>query len=202
MNKIDSTHSALDGLSLVVRERLADVVNEAIDQGRLRRADIVRVGNVSQQQAAVDLREIRKRFPDLLDYDPSSRRYVLLKEAVEPMWLDVSGVRYVIHAKPGSPDVMRVEYSTGVSTSHEWIFFAHQNYFAHAKAYIWWRKMGGELPVPSTAQEGIDRADELRVVLAIQMKQSGPYPEIVGHRCEFRRKPAGDSDLIPARVPI
>src|SRR5208282_3762233 len=91
MNKIDSTHSALRGLCDSAATRLADVVNEAIDQGHLRRADVVRVGKVSQQQAAVDLREIRKRFPDLLDYDTSSRRYVLLKEAVEPTWLDVSG---------------------------------------------------------------------------------------------------------------
>ena len=182
MNKIDSAHSALDGLSLDARERLADVVNEAIDHGHLRRADIVRVGNVSQQQAAIDLREIRKRFPDLLDYDTSSRRYVLLKEAVEPTRLDVSGVRYAIQTKPGSPDAMRVEYSTGVQISRQWVLFAHSNIFSRGAACIWWRKMGGELPVPSTAQEGIDRADELRVVVGIQLKVNGPYPEIVGHR--------------------
>ena len=183
MNKINSAHTALDGLSLAARERLADVVNEAIDQGHLRRADIVRVGKVSQQQAAVDLREIRKRFPDLLEYDPSSRRYVLLKEAVEPEWLDVSGVRYAIHTKPGSPDSMRVEYSTGFTTIRQWICFAHSGR-ARGECCIWWRKMGGELPVPATAQEGIDRIDagELRIVVGIQWKTDGPYPEIVGHR--------------------
>ena len=43
--------------------------------------------------------------------------------------------------------------------------------------------MGGELPVPATAQEGIDRcAGELRIVVGIQLKTDGPYPEIVGHR--------------------
>ncbi len=182
MNKIDSAHTALDGLSLAARERLADVVNEAIDQGHLRRADIVRVGKVTQQQAAVDLREIRKRFPDLLDYDPSSRRYVLLKEAVEPKWLDVSGVRYVIHAKPGSPDFMRVEYHCGLSTNRQWLAFAHPSRRAREEAGIWWRRMVGDLPVPTTAQEGIDRAEELRVVVGIQLKSDGPYPEIVGHR--------------------
>jgi hypothetical protein len=191
MNKIESTHSALDGLSLAARERLADVVNEAIDQGHLCRADIARVGKVTQHQAAVDLREIRKRFPDLLDYDPSSRRYVLLKEDVEPKWLDVSGVRYVIHAKPGSPDVMRVEYSTGVQTSRQWVLFAHSNIFSRGAACIWWSKMGGELPVPATAQEGIDRADELRVVVGIQLKSDGPYPEIVG----YRLAPIGETRL-------
>ncbi len=190
MNKIDSTHSALRGLCDSAAIRLADVVNEAIDQGHLRRADIARVGKVSQQQAAVDLREIRKRFPDLLNYDTSSRRYVLL-EAAEPTWLDVDGVRYAIHSKPGSPDVMRVEYSTGAQTSRQWVLFAHSNIFSRGAACIWWRKMGGELPVPATAQEGIDRADELRVVVAIQMKQSGPYPEIVGHRLA----PAGEARL-------
>ena len=105
MNKINSTHSALNGLCDSAAIRLADVVNEAIDQGHLRRADIVRVGKVTQQQAAVDLREIRKRFAGLLEYDPSSRRYVLLKEVIEPKWLDVSGVRYAIHSKPGSPEL-------------------------------------------------------------------------------------------------
>jgi hypothetical protein len=183
MNKIDSTHSALKGLCDLAAIRLADAVNEAIDQGHLRRADIVRVGKVSQQQAAVDLREIRKRFPDLLDYDPSSRRYVLLKEPVEPTWLDVSGVRYAIHIRVGSPDSMRVEYSTGFSTSRQWICFAHTGR-ARGNAGIWWRRMGGELPVPTTAQEGIDRIDagELQTVVGIQLKSDGPYPEIVGHR--------------------
>jgi hypothetical protein len=181
MNKIDSTHSALRGLCDSTAIRVAMVVNEAIDQGHLRRADIVRVGKVTQQQAAVDLREIRKRFPDLLDYDASSRRYVLLKEAVEPKWLDVSGVRYVIHTMPGRPDAMRVEYKTGFTTSRQWICFAHTGR-ARENAGIWWRRMGGELPIPSTPQEGIDRVEELRTVVGIQLKSSGPYPEIVGHR--------------------
>jgi hypothetical protein len=182
MKQIDSTHSALKGLCDSAAVRVAMVVNEAIDRGYLRRADIVRVGKVTQQQAAVDLREIRKRFPDLLDYDPSSRRYVLLNEAVEPRWLDVSGVRYMIHAKPGSPDFLRVEYCTGFSVNRQWLAFAHPSRRAREEAGIWWRRMGGELPIPSTPQEGIDRANELRVVVGVQIKSSGPYPEIIGHR--------------------
>ena len=147
MNKIDSAHSALDGLSLAARERLADVVNEAIDQGHLRRADIVRVGKVSQQQAAVDLREIRKRFPDLLEYDPSSRRYVLLKEAVEPTWLDVDGVRYVIHAKSGSPDVDARGIQHGLHDKPPMdLLRALRHSRARRTAGIWWRRWAASFP--------------------------------------------------------
>ena len=78
---------------------------------------------------------------------------------------------------------MRVEYSTGFTTSRQWICFAHSGR-ARGNAGIWWRQMGGELPVPATAQEGIDRIDagELQTVVGIQLKTDGPYPEIVGHR--------------------
>jgi DNA repair protein RadD len=116
---------------------------------------------------------------------------ILSTEVIEPKWLDVSGVRYAIHTKPGSPDSMRVEYSTGFQTSRQWICFAHSGR-ARGNAGIWWRQLGGELPVPATAQEGIDRAEELRVVVGIQLKSTGPYPEIVGHRLAPEGADLGD----------
>ena len=115
-------------------------------------------------------------------HEPRAQHVAILStEVIEPKWLGVTGVRYAIHAKPGSPDSMRVEYSTGFSTSRQWICFAHSGR-ARGNAGIWWRQLGGELPVPATAQEGVDRArKELRRVLAIKLKSTGPYPEIVGH---------------------
>ena len=124
-------------------------------------------------------REIRKRFPGLLEYDVGTRRYVLLKGAVEPIWLDVSGVRYAIHAKPGSPDAMRVEYSTGVQTSRQWVLFAHSNIFSRGRGGLHLVAQDGRrasCPGDGTRGHRPGDADELRIVVGVQLKSERPIP--------------------------
>lgn len=65
------------GLRLQVRWRLAKAVDYLRETGRLRRSDIMRFGEVSTPQASSDIREIKRRMPDLMEYDPSEKCYRL-----------------------------------------------------------------------------------------------------------------------------
>jgi len=65
------------GLKLPVRTRLAAACRHVIDAGQLQRADIMRLGEVSQPQASLDIRLILERAPAFLTYDKAAKCYRL-----------------------------------------------------------------------------------------------------------------------------
>lgn len=65
------------GLRIQVRRRLSEAVDHLRQTGQLRRADIMRIGEVSVPQASADINEIKKRMPRLMEYDPSEKCYRL-----------------------------------------------------------------------------------------------------------------------------
>lgn len=65
------------GLRIQVRQRLAAAVAHLHETGKLRRADIQRFGEVSTPQASMDIQTIKLRMPNLMEYDPSEKCYVL-----------------------------------------------------------------------------------------------------------------------------
>lgn len=69
--------SVWDGLRPAVRTRLSQAVDHLLETGKLNRADIERVGEVSTPQASLDMAEIISRLPNLMRYDPSAKCYVL-----------------------------------------------------------------------------------------------------------------------------
>lgn len=66
-----------DGLKLPQRMRCARAVYHINTRGVLSRQDIMGIGEVSVNQASIDLREIQKRLPNLMGYDKSRKCYVL-----------------------------------------------------------------------------------------------------------------------------
>ena len=65
------------GLRLAVRRRLAGAVAHLIATGKLGRADIQRIGEISVPQASLDLKMIRRRCRGLMTYDKTRKAYVL-----------------------------------------------------------------------------------------------------------------------------
>ncbi len=65
------------GLKLPARTRLAAACRHLIDAGTLQRADIMRLGEVSQPQASLDIRAILERVPELMTYDKAAKCYRL-----------------------------------------------------------------------------------------------------------------------------
>jgi DNA repair protein RadD len=106
----------------------------------------------------------------------------------------VDKVTYHCHAKPGSPDSLRVEYWSGLRVvAKEWVCFAHQG-FAGEKARQWWLKRvaqtDDDLTRPPAATikalellagyEPFARAPLSAVVPAfIHVNEYGKYPEII-----------------------
>ena len=102
-----------------------------------------------------------------------------------PSWLQVQSMSGYLHEKQGSPTSMRVEYFCGLATQREWVCFAHPGH-ARAKAVQWWQKMGGNLPTPKNAAEGIARLGELAKVEAIQVRPNGKFFDVVGVKTQRR----------------
>lgn len=105
------------------------------------------------------------------------------------VWLPVDGVRYFRHAKPGSPTSMRVECSVGLTIYRKWVCLEHSGP-VRGKAESWWRRIGGNMPVPETVEEALARQHELLPIADIQVRPSGQYFEIVGFRTEQRLEAA------------
>ena len=56
-----------------------------------------------------------------------------------PEWVDVGGVTYHRHEKPGKPPSLRVDYHCGLVRHCEWVCLEHGGY-AGRKALQWWRR--------------------------------------------------------------
>lgn len=97
-----------------------------------------------------------------------------------PAWIDVDAVRHYVHRKDGSPDSVRVEYHCGFTTHKEWVCFSHQG-MARSKAEMWWKRTAGTA-IPRTTEEALTRVKECRRPVAIQVRPSGRYFEVVGRR--------------------
>jgi DNA repair protein RadD len=98
-----------------------------------------------------------------------------------PEWIDVGGVTYHRHEKPGKPPSLRVDYHCGLVRHCEWVCIEHGGY-AGRKALEWWRgRTDGEL-VPTTVREALARTDNLRQPVQIAVRPNGRYTEVVHAR--------------------
>lgn len=68
---------AWEGLRLPARTRLAAATRLLIERGTLQRADVMALGEVSEPQASLDIRQILNRVPELMEYDTVNRCYRL-----------------------------------------------------------------------------------------------------------------------------
>lgn len=85
------------------------------------------------------------------------------------------------HMKLGSPPSLRVEYLAGLLSVSEWVALEHRGY-PRQKAGEWWRRHGGDLPVPATVDEAIVRFGELTRPSHIITRKNGKWHEIIGRR--------------------
>lgn len=90
------------------------------------------------------------------------------------------------HNKPGKPVSMRVTYLCGYKREvSEWICFEHEG-FARRKAEQWWRKMGGQEPVPETVDLALVRMsiNELKNAISVTVDTTGEYPQLKNVRLD------------------
>lgn len=128
------------------------------------------------------------------DLDHRASTMALLSVQQRPEWVDVTGVEYAAHAKPGKPVSLRVTYLCGLARHSEWICFEHTG-FARQKAETWWRKRT-DAPIPATVAEalaeihnrssGLEAGNSEIITIrepdAIQVRPVGKYTELTAFR--------------------
>jgi len=107
-----------------------------------------------------------------------------------PKWLTVLDISFNQHpAKPDKPPTLRVEYQCGIAQHAEWVCPEHEG-FARQKAEDWWKRMGGQMPVPGTVKEALSRTDELDWPREICVRPEGRFFRIVGRKMPAREEAA------------
>lgn len=106
---------------------------------------------------------------------------VLSTEETPAEWIGVDNVFYKLHAKPGKPVSMLVEYVCGLSIHREWVCFEHEGY-AKTKAIGWWMKRATTFPgvrPPASVSDALHRRAELLQPTEIKVRRAGKYIEII-----------------------
>ena len=122
----------------------------------------------------------------LKDIRRKASEAAILSQPEMPILFEVGGWRCSAHSKAGSPDSLKVTYTSSVGgnlnlDSHsEWVCIAHSGY-AVIKAQKWWKALGGTYPAPVTIDEAISRFTELQKPDYLKLKQNGKYTEITNH---------------------
>lgn len=105
----------------------------------------------------------------------------VLSTQAKAVWVEVSGVTYHRHEKPGKPPSLRVDYHCGLARHSEWICFEHTG-FPREKAVSWWGRRAPNQPAPMTVHDALVRAFGLPSPILISVKPVGQYTEITGVR--------------------
>ena len=102
----------------------------------------------------------------------------------EDIRLPVVGYDCELHMKPGSPPSLRVDYFTNSELISDWLPFGHSEgarFYAARK----WKALGGSDPIPRDAYEALNRRNELKPVIAIEVAREGRYWRVRGVRTEL-----------------
>jgi len=109
-----------------------------------------------------------------------------------PEWLQVSGISYQRHNKPGGRPSLKVTYQCGLSWHSEWICLEHTGY-PRTKAEMWWRERAPGIPVPRSVDAALALTNRLRRPSHISVRPSGNYTEITRARFDTCHTPTPGS---------
>jgi DNA repair protein RadD len=140
---------------------------------------------------APKLQTIAKVRPEASDLDPISSG-----AEPAPEWREVEEMSLNPWKKAGSPDSVRVSYSCGFRDVSEWTCPAHGGY-ATTKFRQWWLKMGASMPFPTTAEEAIERSEEVKVPSRILVARDGKYDRVAEHDMKPRERTVIADEDIP-----
>lgn len=96
---------------------------------------------------------------------------------------DITDTTYSKHEKHDKLPSLRVDYYSGFHRiASEWVCFEHMGY-ARRKAEHWWAKRTGlngvSLSIPTTVDEALLHADQLKRPSQLTLNEYGKWPEIV-----------------------
>lgn len=95
----------------------------------------------------------------------------------EPAWMDVDSIVVRRHQKLGSPDSLRIDYSSGVSLFSEWLSLEHET--AAGMARKTWERMSHSGVAPRSVDEALTRTDDIRIPGRVQVLKEGKFWRII-----------------------
>jgi len=119
--------------------------------------------------------------PTAINEDASAAP-LLSTQAVKPSMFPIDSLFAAIHQKFGKPDSLRIDFMHNYKIrASTWLALGG---FGGARyhAVSGWTDLGGALPAPTSAKEGLERIGELRTPDAILCKRDGKYERVVGYR--------------------
>lgn len=109
----------------------------------------------------------------------ASTAALIVRDEPQVELFKVDRVTYSPHIKFGSPPSLKVSYFCGMRRFTEWVCLEHRTGIEH-KAQAWWRKRS-DVPPPSTIEEALTYASQLKVPNQIRVWVNRKYPEILAH---------------------
>lgn len=113
-------------------------------------------------------------------------------EPPPPKEYEVSGVHEMIithhSGKSGKLDTLRVDYRCGMKRVSQWVGLAHpRNKWYGQEAAKWWKRHGGQNPVPTSIEAAVERSGELSKPKFIKYVSNRSFPEIEAYDFEGHR---------------
>lgn len=101
-------------------------------------------------------------------------------------WFDVKEIRVREHtarSRPGSrPTLMIIYELEGHGDAFDHLSFESEKQFARDKAADRWHALKGEMPVPESTEEALEREGEITVPHSISLVQDGKWERVAAVR--------------------
>lgn len=94
-------------------------------------------------------------------------------------WVDVRNTHYTLHKKHDRPPSVKVTYSNGLMSWNQFLCPQHGGYSTRKARQFWSQR--SSIPMPETAQEWIQRSDQLRTPKRIEIQIVDRWPEILNY---------------------
>jgi len=110
--------------------------------------------------------------------DEAAEVALLSDQKIPARWFEISGWWPRLHQKQGKPDSLRLEFLSGAKTRANLFLTLGHDYGAREKAVRYWKELGGRMPAPNNAHEGMDRLSEIACPTAIKCTKEGKYERV------------------------
>ena len=134
--------------------------------------------------------------PDRIKHGATASAAAVLSSQQETLFdtRTVTDVRYRLHAKPGSPASLRVEYYDNlIRVASEWVCLGHEG-FARKKAERWWTQRTTIDAIPGDAEQAVEWLEYSDAILrrpdAIVITKKDKYPSIVSYHWQKEEEAA------------
>lgn len=130
--------------------------------------------------SAMECGDCGHRFPEReVKHERTAYTGAIMSHQEAGEWVEVGGVSYHRHRKPGKPDSVRVEYHCGLRTYKDWLMPEHKG-FPRTKTVKTLHKIG--VQCPDTTDELLRIAEQLPTPEQIYIKPEGKYERVESAR--------------------